>query len=236
MAGVFSESRGGGLRNLCLPDGAEREKTLQGLLLLGVLAVLVVAVLLPLAQVVWKSFSNADGRWVALDNYKAYFASPALWTSVRNSLFISCLTTLLVIPAAFAYAYGLTRTLLRGKGVLFGLALVPLLAPTLLNGLVLVYLFGRQGLVTRGVFGLFPGLDIGLYGPVGVILAEVVYTFPQAVLILATSLRLSDGQLAAAARSMNVRAPGNRPAAATSWPCAKASAAPCFMLPARSAL
>ena len=39
------------MRNLCLPDGAEREKTLQGLLLLGVLAVLVVAVLLPLAQI-----------------------------------------------------------------------------------------------------------------------------------------------------------------------------------------
>lgn len=192
------------MRNLCLADGAERERTLQGLLLLFVLAVLVVAVLLPLAQVVWKSFSNADGAWVALDNYKAYFASPALWTSVRNSLFISCVTTLLVIPAAFAYAYGLSRTMLRGKGVLFGLALVPLLAPTLLNGLVLVYLFGRQGLVTRGFFGLLPGVDIGLYGPVGVILAEVVYTFPQAVLILATSLRLSDGQLADAARSMGV--------------------------------
>ena len=33
-------------------------------------------------------------------------------------------------------------------------------------------MFGRQGLVTRGVFGLFPGLDIGLYGPVGVILVN----------------------------------------------------------------
>lgn len=185
-------------------SGLERDKLLQGLLLLFILAVLSVAVIMPLAQVIWKSLSDGNGNWVALRNYNAYFASPALWTSIKNSLFISCATTALVIPAAFAYAYGLTRTLMPGRGLLFGLALIPLLAPTLLNGLVLVYLFGRQGLVTRGLFGLLPGLDIGLYGPVGVILAEAVYTFPQAVIILATSLRLSDGQLADAAKSMGV--------------------------------
>ena len=97
--------------------GLERDKAVQGLLLLFALAVLTLAVVLPLAQVVWKSLSNSNGNWMALDNYKAYFASPALWTSIKNSLFISCATTLLVIPAAFAYAYGLTRTLMRAEPV-----------------------------------------------------------------------------------------------------------------------
>ena len=180
------------------------EKIIQTLLLFCVALVLLVAVVLPLGQVVFKSLSDGNGNWVGLLNYQKYFSNPSLWTSAKNSLFISFVTILLVVPAAFLYAYGLTRTLMRGRGVLLGMALIPLFAPTLLNGLVLVYLFGRQGLVTKGLFGLLPGIDLGLYGPVGVILAEVVYTFPQAVIILATSLRLSDGHLADAAMSMGV--------------------------------
>lgn len=180
------------------------EKIIQASLMLGVVLVLIVAVLLPLSQIIVKSLTSSNGDWVGLANYQNYFSSPALRNSFKNSLFISTLTMLLVVPAAFAYAYGLTRTLMRGRGLMLALSLLPLFAPTLLNGLALVYLFGRQGLVTKGLFGLLPGLDVGLYGPVGVVLAEAVYTFPQAVIILATSLRLSDGNLADAARSMGI--------------------------------
>lgn len=192
------------LHRSCLSGRVDKDKILQGLLLVVILAFLTVAIVLPLLQVVLKSLSDVHGNWVGLANYSAYFASPALWKSMRNSLFISCITTVLVVPAAFAYAYGLTRTLIRGRSLLAALALIPLLAPTLLNGLVLVYLFGRQGLITKGIFGLLPGLDINLYGPAGVILAEVVYTFPQAVIILTTALRLSDSLLADASRSIGV--------------------------------
>ena len=195
---------GMGLVKKYFPKLLEWDKIIQSLLLICVAAVLIVAVILPLIQIIMKSLSNADGIFVGLANYKTYFESPALWRSAKNSIFISSVTTILVVPAAFAYAYGLTRTLIQGRGILLGLAMVPLLAPTLLNGLALVYLFGRQGLITKGFFGLLPGIDVDLYGPVGVILAEMVYTFPQAVIILATSLRLSDGQLADAARAMGV--------------------------------
>ena len=204
MVRGISEHKGARPFGFSFPGYMQWDKVWQGLLLSIILGVLLVAVVLPVSLVILKSFRDINGNWVALANYQTYFASPALWISVRNSLFISCVTTVLVIPTAFAYAYGLTRTMMHGKALLSGLALIPLLAPTLLNGLTLVYLFGRQGLVTKGLFGLFPGLDIGLYGPVGVILAEVVYTFPQAVIILVTSLRLSDGQLADAAKSMGV--------------------------------
>lgn len=183
---------------------ADRDRVIQSVLLIFVAGLLVVAVVLPLAHVVLKSLSGPGGEWAGLSNFKNYFNTPNLWNSVKNSMTVSLVTTFLVVPAAFLFAYGLTRTTIGGKGILFGMAMVPLLAPTLLNGLVLVYLFGRQGLVTKGLFGLFPGFDIGLYGPVGVVLAEIVYTFPQAVLILATALRLSDGQIADAARSMGV--------------------------------
>jgi iron(III) transport system permease protein len=80
--------------------------------------------------------------------------------------------------------------------------MMPLFAPTLLNGIALIYLFGRKGLVTTGFFGVLPGIDINLYGPVGIIIAETLYAFPQAVLILAIALKMTDARLYEAAQSL----------------------------------
>ncbi|RAT09013.1 phosphonate ABC transporter permease, partial [Bacillus cereus] len=61
--------------------------------------------------------------------------------------------------------------------------------------IALTYLFGNQGLVTKGMFGLFEGIQIPLYGPVGIVMAEVMYTFPQAFLILLIAFQGSDYRL-----------------------------------------
>lgn len=93
--------------------------------------------------------------------------------------------------------------------------MLPLFAPTLLYGIALVYLFGRKGLVTTGGFGWFErvlslplALDIGLYGPVGIVIAETFFTFPQAVLILSVAFLMTDARLYEAADSL--RASGVR--------------------------
>ena len=105
-------------------------------------------------------------------------------------------TTLLVVPAAYAFAYGLTRTRLPGKGLLRITALLPLLAPSLLPGIALVYLLGNQGLLK----GLTGGATI--YGFWGIVVGEAFYTFPHALMILLTGLALADGRLYDAARAM----------------------------------
>jgi iron(III) transport system permease protein len=167
------------------------------------------AVALPLAQVVGKSLHDAHGAWAGLANFRAYFTNPALSRSLGNSLFVSAVTTVLSVTLAFGYAYALTRTAIPARGLFRGLAMAPLFAPTLLHGITLVYLFGRKGLVTTGLLGglkawtgLDLGLDIGLYGQVGIIIAETVFTFPQAMLILSIALSATDARLYEAAASL----------------------------------
>jgi iron(III) transport system permease protein len=75
-------------------------------------------------------------------------------------------------------------------------ALMPLLAPTMLPAIALVYLFGNQGVAKGALFGAT------LYGPIGIVLAESIYTFPHATLILATALSLADARLYEAAASL----------------------------------
>ncbi len=124
--------------------------------------------------------------------------------SAWNSLAVGLATTVMAVLLAFFYAYGLTRTCMRGKLLFRIVAMLPLFAPTMLFGLSLVYLFGNQGIVTTGFFGKFPWLawNIDLYGFNGIVLAETAFTFPPAMMILSVALTHTDARLHEASRAL----------------------------------
>jgi iron(III) transport system permease protein len=158
---------------------------------------------LPLYQTVWRSLSDRTDRFVGLHNYASYFATPALAASFFNSLYVAGVTTAVSVVLGFVVAYALTRTAMPGKGFIRTIAMLPLYAPPLVLAIALIYLFGNKGLVTTGLFGLLPRLDVGIYGGTGIIVAEVLYCFPQALLILRVSLSLSDARLYDAATALH---------------------------------
>ena len=177
--------------------------TRRNLARLPVLAVclllLALLLVLPQATLLSKALTNRSGEFVGLANYVRYFNNPNLATSVANTLDISIWSTLISVSCAFLYAYALSRTRIQGKALFRCTALIPIFLPTIVHALGLVYLFGRQGLLTRA--GLFDG---AIYGRLGIILAEVIFTFPQAYLMLSVALEYSDGRLYEAADSMAV--------------------------------
>ena len=79
------------------------------------------------------------------------------------------------------------------KGFFRLIALVPLLSPSILAAIALVYWFGNQGVLKHFLLGH------SIYGPIGIIMASVYWTFPHALIILSTSLSLSDSRLYEAA-------------------------------------
>ena len=106
---------------------------------------LVVTLLVPLYVLFSKSVRSARDDFVGLGNFFEYFSTPALLTSIEHSLFIACLSTAIVIGLAFPFAFALTRSCMPGKAIMRGIALIPLLAPSLLAALAVRYLFGTQG-------------------------------------------------------------------------------------------
>ena len=83
----------------------DRDEWLRRGLLVAIGLYLLVALALPLVLMLAKSFQDADARWVGLANYRTYFATPALATSIRQSFQVSLLSTLITVPLAFVYAY-----------------------------------------------------------------------------------------------------------------------------------
>jgi iron(III) transport system permease protein len=156
------------------------------------------------ADTEWHEFDSNKFRRIVLraspstglDNYRTYFSTPSLFRSIENSLFIAVLSTIITVSLAFGFAYALNRSKMRFKGVFRLIAMAPILVPSLLPGIALVYLFGNQGMIK----GLLMGESI--YGPIGIVIGSVFFTFPHALIIITTALAISDSRLYEAAVSL----------------------------------
>lgn len=176
--------------------GADRERLVAGIGI-GLIGLwLFATVALPLMSLFIKSVENADGEFIGLANFIRYFSTPALAYSIINSLGVALITTVIVVPLAFMYAYALTRSTMPGRGFFHAAAMLPIFAPSLLPAMSLIYLFGNQGLLKSWLFGA------SIYGPLGIVIAQVIYCFPHALLILITALSMADARLYEAADAL----------------------------------
>ena len=168
-----------------------------GIVLLAV--ALLVFLTVPLAMILIRSVEGRGGEFVGLANFVQYTQSPALAQSTRNSLTFAGLTTLVTVPLAFVFAYAMQRSCIPFKGLWRNIAMIPILAPSLLAAIAFIYLFGNQGMF-KFVLGWF-GLNT-IYGMPGMVMAMTFASFPHAAMILMAGLALSDARLYEAADSL----------------------------------
>lgn len=131
-----------------------------------------------------------------LDNFVSYFSTPSLTQAIYNSVLMGVITTVLVIAIAFGLAYALNRSQMRLKGFFRLVTTIPILVPSLLPGIALVYLFGNQGLLKEAMMGY------SIYGPIGIVVGSVFFTLPHALLIVSTALAIADARHYEAAASL----------------------------------
>ena len=165
-------------------------------LLAGLSTMMVLFILMPLWAMLTKSVQNANGEFVGLANFATYFSSSSLWVSVGNTFTLGVIVTSVVGVLAFGYAYALTRSCMPFKGLFQILGTAPILAPSLLPAISLIFLFGNQGIAKEMLLGN------SVYGVIGISMGLIFWTFPHALMILTTSLRTSDACLYEAARAL----------------------------------
>jgi iron(III) transport system permease protein len=152
----------------------------------------------------WRDYDSGTFRRVVLrpasslglENFKTYFSTPALARSIYNSVLMAAISTVVTISVAFALAYGLTRSCMPLKGLFRGILTIPILVPSLLPGIALVYLFGNQGVFKDWLMGY------SIYGPIGIVIGSVFFTLPHAFLIILTALSIADARHYEAATSL----------------------------------
>jgi iron(III) transport system permease protein len=160
-----------------------------------VAAPLVLFILYPLGTILAKSFQTDAGA--GLGNYARYFSRPRFVEIIWNSLDVSGVATVFTIVLAYGFAYAMHRAALPWRGLFRLVALIPLFAPSLVQAMGLVFLLGRNGLVNRSL-----GLDLDIYGYWGIVVANVFYAFPHALLILSAALAVADARHYESARML----------------------------------
>lgn len=114
--------------------------------------------------------------------------APNFLTAVTNSLTSALLATLITVALAFGVAMCVQRTKIRCKGIFAIIFVLPMLIPSISNGMGLVILLGNNGILTR-----FLGLNGNIYGLWGIVIGSVLYAFPVAYLMLADVIHYEDG-------------------------------------------
>lgn len=170
-----------------LPPQTAADRWLSRLCLYLPLAALLAFFGAPMLSILWHSLLDDRSGTFGVSNYLALMNAPGVWRAMWNSLVLGVVTTLVTLALGFIVAYGLECTAMPAKRFISFATSLPVLAPSLVLGLGLIFLLGRNGIV-----GNLLGVRLNIYGFWGLLIANVLYALPQAILIIRVTLRQSD--------------------------------------------
>lgn len=161
-------------------------------------------IIVPLAMVVLQSFKPV-GQPFSLDNFKSIFSNEYFMLGIRNSLWVSFLSSVIGIVISFLVAFCIYRSTGRLKSAFIhmmnvtsnfqGIQLAFAFMLLLGNSGVLV-LFGRE-------FGIDPLANYNLYNASGIVITFVYFQIPLGTLLLYPSFDAVKKEFREAAMILN---------------------------------
>ncbi len=167
---------------------------------IGIFLFLLLFIAYPLSILLVDS-AYVDGA-VTLSVFFQIFDMPQFRQAISNTLLLGLITGIGATVIGFLFAYldayveiknGFTRQLFKAVSIL------PVVSPPFVLSLSAIFLFGRRGFITRGIFDLDA---TSLYGLTGIAMVQILTFFPVCYLMLKGLLRNIDPSLEEAARNM----------------------------------
>jgi putative spermidine/putrescine transport system permease protein len=147
---------------------------------------------LPIAVVVPMSFSSASSLafpppGLSLRWYESFFGDPRWVRAAGTSALVALASSLAALILGSVAAYGLVRGAFRGRALLEGIFIAPLILPPVITAVALYIFFAQIGLL-----GTIPGL----------IVAHTILTVPYVVLLMSVAIRQFDVRIEQVAYSL----------------------------------
>ncbi|MDO3676813.1 ABC transporter permease [Paenibacillus ehimensis] len=133
----------------------------------------------PIYQVFKITLAGDEGLDLAA--VAATFSSSSFLKAFWNSMQLGVIAALTSSVIGFIFAYANTRTSMKGKAFFHLIAMLPIISPPFVIALSVILLFGRNGVVTYGLFG-WQGTNV--YGLTSLIVIQTLSFFPIAYLNL----------------------------------------------------
>lgn len=133
-----------------------------------------------------------------LQDYAQLFQKARWFTAIKNSLYMTLVSTLSCTAVAFLFAYVIARLDVPCKGLFRFVTLLPIVSPPFIVALSYILLFGVQGIITKGLLGL----HVDIYGRLGLWIVQTVTFFPYAYSVIYGVIRSISTNLEYAAYNM----------------------------------
>ena len=163
------------------------------------IAFLTLFILYPLAILLVDSAIGEHG--VTLDNFVRIFHMPNFTTAITNTLRVGFVVGIIstAIGLLFAYVEEYVRMNRFVGGLFKVVSILPVVSPPFVLSLSMIMLFGKAGIVTRYMLGIY---DHSVYGFWGIAIVQAMTFFPVCYMMLKGLLKNIDPSLEEAARDM----------------------------------
>ena len=158
-------------------------------------------ILYPLAILLVDSLYGSNG--LSLDTFKRIFDMWTFRRAIGNTLAVGLVVGILstLIGLLFAYVEVYVR-LRKGVSALFKMvSMLPVVSPPFVLSLSMIMLFGRSGLITRFLLGIY---DNDVYGYWGIVIVQTLTFFPVCYMMLKGLLKNIDASRDMGASRMKV--------------------------------
>ncbi|QEN09821.1 iron ABC transporter permease [Oceanispirochaeta crateris] len=166
-------------------------------IILFTLALVTFFILIPLYNILLESLTNQ--KMISLQNYKDVFAMHGNVQILTNTILLGIVTATISVAIGFVFAYVTTYMKIRFRRTFDFIAILPIISPPFVVALSAILLFGRVGLITRGLLGL---KDAEIYGFHGLVLVQSLSFFPIAYMMLVALLQRIDPSVEEASRDL----------------------------------
>ena len=166
--------------------------------ILSISVLLVVFILFPLFVILGRSVI-VDGRFMPGNLLSTLQAYPSTRRILKNSLLMASSVGVLSTAIGLAFALVIERSRFKYKRFMQGFSLLPIITPPFVIGLAIIFMLGRTGYVSHGLFGIRSSF---IFGFPGIVLAQTLSFAPMAYLILSGVVRSLDSTLEEASYTM----------------------------------
>jgi len=173
----------------------------QPIMLISILTVIVLLLLFviyPLVKILLFSLTDASGTF-SLATAAEIFSTSRYLKTFGRTMVLGVIVAVIATFIGYIFAYTITRTNVPCKGFLKTIATLPILSPPFILCLSIIFLFGRQGLITNGLLKI---TDNDVYGMGSLIVVQVLSFFPIAYMTLSGILSSIDASVEDAACNM----------------------------------
>ena len=155
-----------------------KRPTLWGGLSFIIFAAFALFILYPVALVLYKSVVDPASGSVTFSHFLRFFTRKFHWSTLTNSLKVTCCATLLSALLGLPLAYLMRCVKIKGAGFLNILIVISYLSPPFIGAYAWIQLLGRSGVITQWLNALFDTRFDGIYGFAGIVFVFSLQSFP----------------------------------------------------------